>query len=71
MSRRLAWSLALFPRPGAARWIGLAGLLAGGLPIAGLLAGLLALDVHGMGLVVLAEAAWNVAVAVWLLRTRE
>ena len=67
----LAWSLALFPRPGAARWIGLAGLLAGGLPIAGLLAGLLALDVHGMGLVVLAEAAWNVAVAVWLLRTRE
>jgi hypothetical protein len=65
----VAWSLVLFARDAAARVIGAAGILVGIVPAAGLLLGRLTLDVHGMGSVLLAQAAWNSAVAWWLFRT--
>jgi hypothetical protein len=59
------WSLVLLGRGSAARIIGAVGLLVGVIPVVGLLSGHLRLDVHGMGVVVIAQAAWNVCVAVW------
>jgi hypothetical protein len=64
----LVWSLAMFERGIAARIIGVLGLLAGALPIIGLLSGLLRLDVQGMGLVILVQAIWSLAVGIWLMR---
>ena len=60
-----AWSCALFSRGGCARILAGLGLLVGILPILGLLSGHLRLDVHGMGLVVFAQALWTISVGVW------
>ncbi|HTF88240.1 MAG TPA: hypothetical protein VK843_07500 [Planctomycetota bacterium] len=64
----LAWSMVLIGRGKAARIIGGLGMVIGVLPIAGLLSGLLRLDVHGMGIVVLLQAIWNLCVGIWLAR---
>ena len=65
----LAWSAVLVLRGGAARIPGALGIAAGVLPAVALLAGVLTLDVRGMGLTVLAQAAWSLAVAAWLWRS--
>jgi hypothetical protein len=64
------WSMVFVARGGAARAIAAFGLLVGVVGSLGILGGHLRLDVHGMGLVVLAQALWNASVAVWLVRTR-
>ena len=64
----LAWSLVLFERSNAARTIAGLGLAVGALPLAGIFSGHLSLDVHGMGVVILMQAIWNVAVGIWLMR---
>ncbi|MFQ5527379.1 MAG: hypothetical protein ACE5GX_14085 [Thermoanaerobaculia bacterium] len=62
------WSLVLIARAGWLRAVGAFGLAAGLLPILGLIVGRLHLDVHGMLAVVVAQALWQIAVGVWLLR---
>lgn len=63
-------SSVLVARGGAARTIAVFVLLAGVVRSVGVLAGHLRLDIHGMGLAVLAQSLWNACVAVWLVRTR-
>lgn len=64
------WSWTLLGRGTAARAIGALGLLVGVVPVLGLAGGHLDLDVHGMGAVMLGQAVWSVAVAIWWARTR-
>jgi len=65
----LLWSIALL-RTGLGRALGVYGLVVGvALPI-GLIAGHLRMDVHGFGLVVLAQAVWTIAAGVSLVRER-
>ncbi len=61
------WSLVLLTRPGWLRIVGVFGLAVGALPVLGLVLGRLHLDVHGMLLVVLAQAIWTVAIGVWMV----
>jgi hypothetical protein len=63
------WSLALF-RGGRDRWVGIAGLIAGLAPAIALLTGVIRLDVGGMTLVVICQAAWIVIVGIQLVRAR-
>ena len=65
----LAWSVALL-HDRAQRWLAIVGLAASVLPALALVAGATRLDVSGMTLVVIAEAIWNVAVGVALIRGR-
>jgi hypothetical protein len=64
------WSIELVGRGGAARWVGAAGLLAGGAILIGLLAGLITLNLHGFLLITALLAAWSAAVGVLLLNGR-
>jgi hypothetical protein len=64
-----AWSIALLHER-ARRWLAFVGLAASVLPAVALVAGVIRLDVTGMTLVVVAEAIWNVAAGVVLLRGR-
>jgi hypothetical protein len=65
----LAWSVALL-HDRAQRGLAIVGLAASVLPALALLAGVIRLDVAGMTLVVVAEAVWNVAAGVALIRGR-
>ena len=65
----LAWSVALL-HDRAQRWLAIVGLAASVLPALALVAGLIQLDVSGMTLVVVAEAIWNIAAGVALIRGR-
>jgi hypothetical protein len=65
----LAWSLALLRDP-ERRGLALIGLAASVLPALALAAGVIRLDVTGMTLVVAAEAVWNVAAGIALIRGR-
>jgi hypothetical protein len=67
----LCWSLVLTARGRGARFVGALGILVGLVPVVGLLSGRLPLDVHGMGVVVLAQALWYVAVAAWCASQRK
>jgi hypothetical protein len=62
------WSLVLLGRSEGVRWVGWLGFVAGALPVLGLLAGRLHLDVHGMLAVVVLQAMWTIAAGVWLIR---
>jgi len=63
----LAWSIALL-HDRAHRWLAIVGLAASVLPALALVAGVIRLDVTGMTLVVVAEAVWNVAAGIALIR---
>ena len=63
----LAWSIALL-RDRSNRWLAIIGFAASVLPALALVAGVIRLDVTGMTLVVVAEAVWNLAVGVALIR---
>ena len=65
----LAWSVALL-HDRAQRWLAIVGLAASVLPALALVAGVIQLDVSGMTLVVVAEAIWNIAAGVALIRGR-
>jgi hypothetical protein len=65
----LAWSVALL-RVRTHRVLALIGLLASVLPAFALGAGMIRLDVSGMTIVVVAEAVWNIAAGVTLIRGR-
>lgn len=65
----LAWSIALLHER-ALRWLAIVGLAASVLPALALVVGVIRLDVSGMTLVVVAEAVWNLAVGVALVRGR-
>ncbi|MDH3523269.1 MAG: hypothetical protein OES32_06750 [Acidobacteriota bacterium] len=64
----LFWSLVMLGRHGLLRGLGALGVPIALVPIAGLVAGYLRLDVHGMLLVVLGQSLWTLGVGVWLLR---
>jgi hypothetical protein len=65
----LLWSVALLRRPcDFHRATGFLGLASGGAPLAALLLGAQRLDVRGMTLVVVAQAAWSVAVGAQMFR---
>jgi hypothetical protein len=62
------WSAGILARRAFARWMGVYGLALGPLATLALVSGHLRLDVHGFGLVVLAQSVWFVAVGVSLWR---
>jgi hypothetical protein len=64
----MLWSLDLLRGAGAVRLVGVLGLVVGLLPAAGLLLGLLHLNVQGMMQVVLLQSLWNIGVGVLLAR---
>lgn len=63
------WSIALL-RAGNQRWLGGFGLIAGGVPVLAILSGMLPLDLHGALLALAAMSAWNLALAMQLIRNR-
>jgi len=63
------WSAALF-RNGQDRWVGISGFVAGLGPAIALLVGAVRLDVGGMTLVVVCQAAWIVIVGIQMIRTK-
>jgi hypothetical protein len=64
------WSVALLHDPARRRWLAIVGLVTGLAPAVALFSGAIHLDVHGMMLVVLAQAIWNLAAGVMLIRGR-
>ncbi len=64
------WSLALLRDPARERWIAVVGFVTGLAPAIALFAGAIRLDVHGMLLVVVAQAIWNLAAGTALIRGR-
>jgi hypothetical protein len=66
----VAWSLILAGRGGSPRGVGVFGVLAGGATAVAIVCGLLPLNVHGMGAVVLLQSIWSVAVGVVWMRGR-
>jgi hypothetical protein len=64
----VCWSLDLCRDSGSHRAVGLFGCFVGLVPSISLIFGEIHLDVHGMLWVVVAQAAWNVAVAVLMVR---
>ena len=65
----VSWSVALIHRT-RDRWVGIAGFVAGFAPAIALLAGVVRLDVGGMTLVVICQAAWIVIVGIQMVRAR-
>ncbi len=65
-----AWSLDLVRGAGAERALGVFGVVIGLGCVAALIAGVLQLDVHGMMLVLVLQAAWTMGLGVLLLRSR-
>lgn len=63
------WSIDLLRSAGLARWIGVLGCAIGLLPMAGLGSGLLRLDVHGMGAVVLLQTCWSIGMGLLIYRS--
>ena len=64
------WAVALLHDSKRARWLAIVGFVTGLAPAIALFAGAIRLDVHGMLLVVLAQAIWNLAVGTELIRGR-
>jgi hypothetical protein len=64
----VCWSLDLCDESGSRRAVGIFGCLVGLVPALALLFGKLQLDVRGMTEVVVVQAAWNIAVAVLMVR---
>lgn len=63
----IAWSLDLLRRAGSERALGAAGIAIGLGCVAALIAGVLQLDVHGMMLVLVLQAAWTIGLGVLLI----
>jgi hypothetical protein len=66
----LLWSMLLFRHRGATATVGALGCVAGAALTVGLLSGYLRMDVHGMLVVVLVQAAWGLSVSALLIRGR-
>ncbi len=64
------WAVALLHDSKRVRWLAIVGFVTGLAPAIALFAGAVRLDVHGMLLVVLAQAIWNLAVGTALVRGR-
>lgn len=64
----VVWSIAIVRSGALARGAGLYGLLAGPVVVLALVSGHVELDVHGFGLIVLAQSAWFLTVGVSLFR---
>jgi len=64
------WAIALLHDRARGRWLAIVGFVAGLAPAIALLAGAIRLDVHGMLLVVVAQAIWNLAAGAGLIRGR-
>lgn len=62
------WAVALLHDHARARWLAIVGFATGLVPAIALIAGATHLDVHGMLLVVLAQAIWNLAAGTELIR---
>jgi hypothetical protein len=63
------WAIA-FLQARRALWVAIVGLVAGVVPVAALVLGLIRLDVTGMLLIVVAWTAWNLAAGIYLVRQR-
>jgi hypothetical protein len=66
----ILWSAELVRRGGAARAVGLFGLIGGAALLIGLMTGLLALDVHGFLLITALLALWAAAIGALMLNRR-
>ena len=64
----LLWSLSILAARTLGRAAGILGCVIGALALIGILSGSLRLDVHGFGLVVLAEGIWTLLVGALLIR---
>jgi len=64
------WSIAAFRGGRANLWLAAIGVVTGVAPALALLVGMLALDVHGMLLVVVCQTVWNVAAGIYLIRAK-
>ena len=64
------WAIALLHDHARGRWLAIVGIVTGLAPAIALLAGAIHLDVHGMLLVVVAQAIWNLAAGAELIRGR-
>ncbi|HET7923388.1 MAG TPA: hypothetical protein VFL30_00735 [Rhodanobacteraceae bacterium] len=64
------WSIALLHDRSRDRWLPIVGFVTGLAPAIALFAGAIRLDVHGMLLVVVAQAIWNLAAGIALIRGR-
>lgn len=64
----LLWSTAILRSRRAPRSAGIAGLIIGAGVLAGFLSGVLSLDVHGFGLIILAQSVWFIWLGILLLR---
>ena len=62
------WSIALLHDRSRDRWLAIVGFVTGLAPAIALFAGAIRLDVHGMLLVVFAQAIWNLAAGAELIR---
>jgi hypothetical protein len=62
------WAVALLHDARRARWLAIVGFATGLAPAIALLAGAVRLDVHGMLLVIVAQALWNLAAGAELIR---
>lgn len=62
------WAIALLHDAKRARWLAIVGFVTGLAPAIALFAGWVRLDVHGMLLVVVAQAIWNLAAGTELIR---
>ena len=65
------WSLSIVSRRALAPGVGIYGLVSGPVIVVAVVSGHLRLDVHGFGLVVLAQSAWFIIVGVLLWRVPE
>lgn len=64
----LSWSLALLTAPGRRRWVGLLGLVAGGIPAWRILFAGTVMTPHSLIAILAAQGVWNLAVAGLLLQ---
>ena len=64
------WSIALLHDRARGRWLAIVGFVTGLAPAIALAAGAIRLDVHGMLLVVVAQAVWNLAAGIEMIRGR-
>lgn len=65
------WSVRLLQANGMGKAIGAAGIILGSSSLLAFVFGLLRLDVYGLGLFVLANSIWTLALAAWLIRSAQ
>ncbi len=63
----ICWSIAIFKKNTLSKITAIIGIVIGVLGIAGILSGHLRMNIHGFGLLILAQAVWNVLIGVLMI----